>query len=75
VRENSSIGPRHNYEAVFELDGVTLRGHFWTHSRLVTVKSPDGRQKTTQIGGSPPRAIAPLMLYELEEEEDSTTDI
>jgi hypothetical protein len=27
-----------------------------------------GRQKTTQIGGSPPRAIAQLMLYELEEE-------
>jgi hypothetical protein len=66
--ENSPIGPRHYYEAVFERDGVTLRGHLWTHNGLVTVKSADGRQKTTHIGGSPPRTMAMWMLIELEEE-------
>jgi len=54
-------------EIVFENRGKTVRGHFWTHSGLVSVRSSDGRKKTTQIGGSPPRAIARLMLYELDE--------
>jgi hypothetical protein len=29
---------------------------------------PDGRQKTTHIGGSPPRTMAMWVLIELEEE-------
>jgi hypothetical protein len=34
---------------------------------MVTVTTPDGRQKSTQIGGSPPNSIARWMLIELEE--------
>jgi hypothetical protein len=52
-------------EIVF--DGKVLRGHFWTHDGMVTANSPDGRQKTTQIGGSPPHILARLMLGEMEE--------
>ena len=33
----------------------------------VSVTTPDGRWKATQVGGSPPRAIARLMLIEMEE--------
>jgi hypothetical protein len=51
----------------FERNGKTLRGHFWTRDGMVTVKSSDGRQKITQIGGSPPRVLARLMLVEMEE--------
>ena len=47
--------------------GVTLRGHMSASNGVVTVTSSDGREKSTQIGGSPPRAIARLMLIELEE--------
>ena len=47
--------------------GVTLRGHMRANNGVVTVTSSDGREKSTQIGGSPPRAIARLMLLELEE--------
>jgi hypothetical protein len=39
----------------------------WATNGMVTVTSSDGRQKSTQIGGSPPSAIARLMLIELEE--------
>jgi hypothetical protein len=46
--------------------GVNLRGHMCARNGAVSVTSPD-RQKGTQIGGSPPRAIARLMLIELEE--------
>jgi hypothetical protein len=58
----------HDGEIIVERGGeVTLRGHMWAQNGVVTVTSPDGLQKSTQIGGSPPRAIARLMLIELEE--------
>jgi hypothetical protein len=41
----------------FERNGKSLRGHFWTHDGMVTAKL-SSRQKTTHIGGSPPRALA-----------------
>jgi hypothetical protein len=47
--------------------GVTLRGHMSARDGSVTVTSSDGSQKTTWAGSSP-RAIARLMLIELEEE-------
>jgi hypothetical protein len=58
----------HDGEIIVEREGgVTLRGHMCARNGVVTVTSPEGRQKSTQIGGSPPRAIARLMLIELEE--------
>jgi hypothetical protein len=55
-------------EIIFERpNGTILRGTMWTRNGLVTVRSSDGRQKSTQIGGSPPRAIARLMLVGMEE--------
>jgi hypothetical protein len=33
---------------------------------LITVTSPDGRRKTTQLGGSTPEALARILAYELE---------
>ena len=35
---------------------------------MVRVTAPDGRQKSTQIGGSPPEWLARVMARELEEE-------
>jgi hypothetical protein len=58
----------HDGEIIVErASGVILRGHMWAQNGVVTVTSPDGLQKSTQIGGSPPRAIARLMLIELEQ--------
>jgi hypothetical protein len=33
---------------------------------LLTATAPDGRKKTTQLGGSPPDTLARLLAYELE---------
>ncbi len=58
----------HDGEIVVErYNGPTLRGHMWVRNGTVTVTSCDGRQKTTWAGGAP-RAIARLMLIELEGE-------
>lgn len=46
---------------------MNLRGHMRAKDGVVNVTSPDGGEKSTQIGGSPPRAIARLMLIELDE--------
>jgi hypothetical protein len=57
----------HDGEIIVERhNGTTLRGQMWANNGSVTVTSYDGRQKTTWAGGSP-RAIARLMLIELEE--------
>jgi hypothetical protein len=65
----SPITPLHNYRKItFKRNGKTFRGHFWRRNGMVTVKSSDGEQKSTQIGGIPPRALARLMLVEMEEE-------
>jgi hypothetical protein len=57
----------HNYQEIaYDRNGKTLRGCFWTHKGMVTVKSSDGRQKSTHIGGCQPHTLAWLMLIELE---------
>jgi hypothetical protein len=56
----------HHNEIVVERGGVTLRGHMSTKNGMVTVRSSDGREKSTWIGSSAD-AIARLMLVELEE--------
>jgi hypothetical protein len=33
---------------------------------LLTVTAPDGRRKTTQLGGSTPESLGSLLAYELE---------
>ena len=56
-------------DVVVEREGKEpLRGQTWVANGLVTVTTPDGRQKTTQVGGSPPDSISRIMLIELEEE-------
>jgi hypothetical protein len=58
---------RMNMQALaFEINGKTLHGHFWTHDWMVMTKL-SSRQATTHIGGSPPRALARLILVEMEE--------
>jgi hypothetical protein len=37
------------------------------HDGAVRVTTPDGRWNATQVGGSPPQALAKLMLIEMEE--------
>jgi hypothetical protein len=37
------------------------------HDGAVSVTTPDGRWKATQIGGSPPHSLARIMLMEMEE--------
>jgi hypothetical protein len=74
ARRSIALGPHratvsdHRKEIVVERGGgVNLRHHVRAKDGVVTVTSSDGREKSTQIGGSPPRAIARLMLIELEE--------
>ena len=45
-----------------------LQGEMWVVDRLLTVRSSDGRQKTTQFGNARPAGLARLMLLELEDE-------
>jgi hypothetical protein len=47
--------------------GRPLRGRMSVHDGAVRVTAPDGRWKATQVGGSPPQALAKLMLREMEE--------
>jgi hypothetical protein len=57
-----------NYRPIIvEREGKpTLRGMMWVNRGLVTVTSEEGRQKTTQVGGSPADTIARLLLIELD---------
>jgi hypothetical protein len=47
--------------------GRPLRGRMSVHDGAVRVTTPDGRWNATQVGGSPPAALAKLMLIEMEE--------
>jgi hypothetical protein len=47
--------------------GKTLRGHMSVHDGAVRVTTPDDRWNATQVGGSPPQALARIMLIEMEE--------
>jgi hypothetical protein len=48
-------------------DGRVISGTYGYSDRYVTVKTALG-SKTTQIGGSPPRILAQIMLRELANE-------
>jgi hypothetical protein len=47
--------------------GKPLRERMSVHDGAVRVTTPDGRWNATQVGGSPPQALAKLMLIEMEE--------
>jgi hypothetical protein len=47
--------------------GRPLRGRMSVHDGAVRVTTPDGRWNATQVGGSPPQALARIMLIEMEE--------
>jgi hypothetical protein len=47
--------------------GKPLRGRMSVHDGAVRVTTPDGRWNATQVGGSPPQALARIMLIEMEE--------
>ena len=46
------------------IDGVTHEGAYFLRDSMVHVQSPLGT-KSAQVGGSPPNAIAKLLLSEL----------
>jgi len=40
---------------------------WWLHEPdMITVRAPDGRKKTTQVGGSPPEVLAMRLAGDLE---------
>jgi len=43
-----------------------ITGNWSLFGEMLTVTAWDGRQKTTQLGGSSPESLAHLMLVELE---------
>jgi hypothetical protein len=47
--------------------GKPLRARMSVHDGAVRVTTPDGRWNATQVGGSPPQALARIMLIEMEE--------
>jgi hypothetical protein len=47
--------------------GKPLRGRMSVHDGAVRITTPDGRWNATQVGGSPPQALARIMLIEMEE--------
>jgi hypothetical protein len=58
------IGPFSVKHVSVTLNGVTHHGTYYLQGSRVHVQCPYG-QKATQIGGSPPEAIAKLLLGEL----------
>ena len=46
------------------IDGVTHEGAYYVNGSILHVRSPLGA-KATQVGGSPPEAVAMLLLAEL----------
>jgi hypothetical protein len=54
-------------EIVMERDGKILRGYYWAHSRGLVTAKLGHRQKTAQTGGSLPKVIAKLMMFEMYE--------
>jgi hypothetical protein len=57
-------GPSAVKTVTVTIDGVTHHGAYFVQSSMVNVRSTLG-SKTTQVGGSPPKTIAKLLLSEL----------
>jgi hypothetical protein len=48
-----------------------VRGSYYVHRRVITVTSPWGTSKSTQVGNTPPETLARIMLRELIQEEEA----
>ena len=46
-----------------------IKGSYWTHDGMITVRLANGRKKTTQLGGMTPESLAKIMLRELADEQ------
>jgi hypothetical protein len=60
----------------FTDQGKMISGLYYVHNKqypLVTAVTADGRQKTTQVGGSPPEVAARRLLIEMENEAAADT--
>jgi hypothetical protein len=60
----SRVGPSPVESVTVIIDGVTHHGSYFLRGSVVHVRSPLGA-RATQVGGSPPEAIAMLLLSEL----------
>jgi hypothetical protein len=58
------VGPFPVRKITVEIDGVTHEGTYYVQSSLVYVQYATGK-KATQVGGSPAKSIAKLLLSEL----------
>jgi hypothetical protein len=70
ARQNGEVMRKikhYRVEIVTERDGKILRGYYWAHNGGMVTAKLGRRQKTTQIGGSLPKVIAKLMMFELHE--------
>lgn len=48
-----------------------VHGSYYVHRRMITVTSPWGTSKSTQVGNSPPESLARIMLRELIQEQET----
>lgn len=66
MRKNEWMSPRKPISV--EIGGVAHHGHFETERGMIRVDY-EGSSKATQIGGSPPKTLARLILSELVREQ------
>ena len=52
-------------DIAIEHDGNVFTGSYCVSDRMITVKTKDGRTKSTRMLGNPPELIAKSLLYEL----------
>jgi hypothetical protein len=55
-------------------DGVTHEGAYYVNGSILHVRSPFGA-KATEVGGSPPKAIAELLLSEIVSDREGEGEI
>lgn len=55
-------------EIIFRSEGELMSGYFLIADGLITVRSTDGRIKSTQIGGNNPETLARTLLLEMKRE-------
>ena len=53
-----------------EVDGNLYRGRYQADRSIIALSTLDGRRKAMQVGGSPPEALARILLCELVRDAD-----
>ena len=56
------FAPRHPVS--IEIDGNTYKGNYWVAGKIMTVSTGKGG-KSRQVGASPPKALAEMLLGDL----------